>query len=125
MDSLPVVIAIALGGAAGSVLRYGIGRVVQTHTHAAFPYGTLAVNVLGCMLVGVLARYFINDQAHRVLQPALVVGLCGGFTTFSAFSLETVGLLVGGAVGKAMLYVALSVLTCLSATAVGFFAMRP
>jgi fluoride exporter len=121
-----VILAIALGGAAGSVLRYGLGRAVQPLSPTGFPVGTLAVNVLGCILVGALSRYFLNHEAaHRAVQPALIVGLCGGFTTFSAFSLETVGLLSGGAVGKAAFYVGLSLTACLAGTAIGFFAARP
>jgi CrcB protein len=118
------VIAIGAGGALGSVLRYLLGRLIQGGTHAAFPVGTLTVNILGCALVGALSRYFLNNEVHPILKSALIVGFCGGFTTFSAFSIETVGLLSGGAVGKALLYVLMSVTLCLAATALGFFAAR-
>jgi CrcB protein len=118
------VIAIGAGGALGSVLRYLLGRLVQGGVHTAFPVGTLTVNVLGCVLVGVLSRYFLNNEVHAVLKSALIVGFCGGFTTFSAFSLEAVGLLSGGAAGKAFLYVTTSIVLCLAGTAIGFFAYR-
>lgn len=119
---MPLILAIAIGGASGSVLRYYLGRAIQGPSPSGIPLGTLAVNVLGCLIVGVLSRYFLGHDTSRTLQTALIVGFCGGFTTFSAFSLETVGLLSGGQVGKALSYVLLSVLGCLFATAVGFFA---
>ena len=113
-----VYLAIALGGALGSVLRYAIGRGVQFTAHARFPIGTLAVNVIGCVLIGLLARHFRNDETQPVLQAALMVGFCGGFTTFSAFSHETIGLIVGGEWMKATGYVVASVMACLAATAI-------
>ena len=119
---MPLILAIALGGASGSVLRYYMGRALQGPSPSGIPIGTLAVNVLGCLIVGALSRYFLSHDTSRTLQAALIVGFCGGFTTFSAFSLETVGLLSGGQAGKALGYVLLSVVGCLLATAVGFFA---
>lgn len=121
---MATLVAVALGGAVGSVLRYVLGRLIQSWSHASFPVGTLAVNVLGCVLVGALSRWFLNNEAHRLLQPALVVGFCGGFTTFSAFSLETVGLLTGGATLKALGYVVASIVLCLIGTSAGFFLAR-
>ena len=118
---MATILVIAIGGAVGSVVRYGVGRVVQTQAHAGFPVGTLVVNVLGCVLVGAISRYFLNNETHRLLQPALIVGFCGGFTTFSAFSLETVGLLAGGATLKAALYLGATVALCIVGTAAGFF----
>ena len=84
--------------------------------------GTLVVNVVGCLIVGVLSRYFLGHETSRTLQAALIVGFCGGFTTFSAFSLETIGLLSGGHAGRALLYAGATMFACLAATAVGFFA---
>jgi fluoride exporter len=78
---------------------------------------------MGGVIVGALSRYYLNNEVSPLLKSALIVGFCGGFTTFSAFSLETVGLLSGGAVGKALLYVTLSVVLCLAGTAIGFFAL--
>ena len=119
---MPLILAIALGGASGSVLRYYMGRAIQGPSPGGLPFGTLAVNVIGCLIVGALSRYFLNYETSRTLQAALIVGFCGGFTTFSAFSIETVGLLSGGQAGKALGYVLLSVVSCLLATAIGFFA---
>lgn len=118
---MTTILAIAGGGALGSVLRYLIGRLVQGAAHTGFPSGTLVVNVAGCLAVGALSRHFLNNEIHPVLRAALIVGFCGGFTTFSTFSLETIGLLSGGAAGKAMVYVAASLILCLAATAMGFY----
>ena len=118
---MATILVIAFGGALGSVMRYGAGRLVQTSAHVGFPVGTLTVNVMGCLLVGALSRYFLNNELHKLVQPGLIVGFCGGFTTFSAFSLETVGLLAGGATLRALAYVAVSMVACLAATAAGFF----
>ena len=113
-------LAIALAGAVGSVARYLMGRGVQRLTSVAFPIGTLVVNVIGCLIIGLLARHFLNDETRPVLQASLIVGFCGGFTTFSAFSFETFGLIQAGSSGRALAYVGASVLLCLGATALGF-----
>src|SRR5687767_10256218 len=113
------VLAIALAGAVGSVARYLLGRAVQRLASAAFPVGTLVVNVIGCVIIGLLARQFLNDETRPVLQASLIVGFCGGFTTFSAFSVETLGLMQAGHWPKAIAYVVASVLLCLGGTALG------
>ena|SRR5688572_20636855 len=118
---MPVFLAIALGGATGSVLRYYVGRAIQGPSPAGFPTGTLVVNVLGCLIVGALSRWFLGHDTSRVVQSGMIAGFCGGFTTFSAFSIETVGLLTGGHVLKAMTYAMVSVVACLAATTAGFF----
>jgi CrcB protein len=118
------VLAIAFGGALGSVLRYLMGGLVQRATHAGFPYGTLAVNILGCLLIGILVQHFMNVEPPSTVRGFLVVGFCGGFTTFSAFSMETIGLLYSGSYLRASAYVLASVVLCLSATAAGMTLTR-
>jgi len=113
---------IALGGAIGSVTRYLLGGLAQRTAGMAFPVGTLAVNVSGSFLAGFLLRYFMNVQTHPLLRAALVVGFCGGFTTFSAFSSEALGLFEGGEHGRAALYVVASVALSLAAVFAGFAA---
>lgn len=110
---------IAAGGAIGSVARYLLGGFVQKTTHLAFPIGTLVVNVLGCLAIGIIYRSLPPERAGSLASAAFVVGFCGGFTTFSTFSLETVGLILGGEWVKATMYVALSAVTCVAATAIG------
>jgi CrcB protein len=115
---------IGLGGAAGSVLRYLIGGFVQRSAHVGFPAGTLAVNVTGCFVIGVLAQHYMNIETHPNMRAALMTGFCGGFTTFSAFSLETVGLLRGAEYEKAAAYLVLSVSVSILATISGMAAAK-
>ena len=119
-----ILLLIAIGGAAGSVLRYLIGGRVQHFAPHGFPVGTLFVNVVGCFLIGIFIRQFMNIQAHNYMRALLVVGFCGGFTTFSTFSMETVGLIEGGEYPRAFSYILLSVVLCLTATFAGMTAMR-
>lgn len=118
------ILAIALGGAGGSVLRYLLGGIVQRFSHSGFPYGTLTVNIFGCLTIGILVQLFMNMEPSPTVRGLLVVGFCGGFTTFSAFSNEAIGLVSGGAYAKAAVYVSLSVVLCLAATATGIAATR-
>jgi CrcB protein len=120
-----ILLLIALGGAAGSVLRYLIGGMVQRAIHPDFPIGTFVVNVIGCLLIGAFAKLFMHSQTELPLRATLMVGFCGGFTTFSAFSNETLGLMQGGEWMKAGAYVVLSCVVCLGATATGFAFGRP
>jgi CrcB protein len=118
------ILLIALGGAVGSVFRYLTADAVQRTTHV-FPLGTLVVNVVGSLIVGILTGFLMNMQAHPMIRPALVVGFCGGFTTFSAFSMETVGLINGGEAGRAALYVGASLVFSVLGAGIGFrIAMR-
>jgi CrcB protein len=119
-----IYLLIAVGGAAGSVLRYLIGGAVQRTSAGGFPVGTMFVNVSGCFLIGILLRQFLNMQVSPELRAFLIVGFCGGFTTFSTFSAETLGLIEGGEYGRATGYVILSVAMCLAATFAGMTAMR-
>lgn len=113
---------IALGGAVGSVTRYLLGGIVQRAAGMPFPIGTLAINVSGSFLAGFLLRYFMNVQTHPTLRGVLIVGFCGGFTTFSAFTTETLGLFEGGEYARAAVYVAASVALSLMAVFAGFAA---
>jgi CrcB protein len=119
-----IYLLIALGGAAGSLLRYLIGGAVQRMSAGGFPIGTMFVNVSGCFLIGILVRQFLSMQLSPELRALLIVGFCGGFTTFSTFSAETLGLIEGGEYGRATGYVILSVALCLAATFTGMTAMR-
>ena len=118
------ILLIAIGGGIGSVLRYLIGGFAQRAASVGFPAGTLVVNVTGSFLIGALSQHFMNTQTHPLARAALITGLCGGYTTFSAFSLETVGLVEGGEVGRAAAYVVLSVALSIAATFAGMAAIR-
>ncbi|MBL4629188.1 MAG: fluoride efflux transporter CrcB [Roseicyclus sp.] len=103
------VLQVALGGAIGSALRYltGLG-MIRLVGHSAFPLPILTVNILGSFLIGVFVVVAAN-RGLTYLSPLVMTGFLGGFTTFSAFSMETVNLYERGDIGQAALYVVLSV----------------
>ncbi len=114
------IIAIAAGGAVGAVLRFVVSNGVYRVLGRDFPYGTLAVNVLGSLLMGFLFIIFIERELGMAeWRSAILIGLLGAFTTFSTFSMETIALLESGDIGRAMLNVIISVFLCLTATWVG------
>jgi CrcB protein len=114
------VAAIALGGAVGSVLRYWMSNSVHALVGRGFPYGTLSVNVLGSLLMGFLFVLFLDRLGNdTVLRAGVLIGLLGGFTTFSAFSMETVNLIEQGAHLRAAINAGVSVLLCVAATWIG------
>lgn len=113
-------VAIAVGGAVGAVLRFIVSTNVQRVMGKDFPYGTLTVNVLGSLLMGFLFIMLVERQISSIeLRSGLLFGLLGAFTTFSSFSFETLALLESGDFGKALINVFMSVLCCLLATWVG------
>lgn len=119
------VLAIAAGGAIGALLRYWTSLAVYSRFGTGFPYGTLVVNILGSLLMGFLYIWLLERlAAGPAVRAFLLVGVLGAFTTFSAFSLETLNLIENGQSGKALLNVAVSVFACISAAALGIFAAR-
>jgi CrcB protein len=108
---------IGTGGFLGSVIRYLLSRFVQTSMTSVFPFGTFIVNISGCFLIGII--YGFSDRS-LLFCPGwklfLTVGFCGGFTTFSTFSNESLGLLRDGAYFYFTVYTGLSVLLGLAAT---------
>jgi len=116
--SMPMLLAVAAGGATGSVARYVLGTLLL-RVSSGFPVSTLLINVSGSFLIGLLARLFDAPDHQQVLRVALTVGICGGFTTFSTFSAETVTLLKQGKAGRAALYVTVSLVLGVSATFAG------
>ena len=124
-SSLGQVAAIGIGGALGSVLRYELSAWVQALATRGFPYGTLVVNVLGCLLMGFLFVVFSDRLgANAIWRVGLLVGVLGGFTTFSSFSMETFNLIEQGAILQAVANVVASVLLCLAATWLGVVVAR-
>lgn len=107
---------VALGGALGSMARYGVTILAGRVT--GLPLGTLTVNIAGCFAMGLLASV-LALRGGQHLAPLLLTGVLGGFTTFSAFSLDTLTLWQRGAAGLAMGYVAASVLLSLAAVTAG------
>ena len=111
---------VALGGALGAALRFLLGTALA---RPGFPVAILGVNVLGSFLMGLLAVW-LQQRGLTGWQPFLMTGLLGGFTTFSAFSLETMTLIERGAAAQALAYVALSVAGAVGALALGFWLAR-
>jgi CrcB protein len=116
---------IALGSAIGGVTRYLVGGAVQRLTPGLFPLGTLVINVTGSFLLGAILRYAVDTPTLTPeLRGFLSIGLCGGYTTFSTFSYETVALMEDGSWGRAAAYVTLSVTLSVAATFIGLAAAR-
>ena len=107
---------IALGSALGGMARHAVGAWALGLWGPTSPWGTLIVNVVGSLIIGIVAT---TVQANEQMRLFLAVGLCGGFTTFSAFSLQTLNLLQSGAYGAATLNIGLSVIVCIIAVWAG------
>ncbi len=113
-------LAIAGGGALGAVLRFGMSNSVYRLFGRDFPYGTMAVNILGSLLMGLLFVLLVERMVVSAeWRSGLLVGLLGAFTTFSTFSFETLALFDAGAPLKALLNIIASIVLCLAATWLG------
>ncbi len=106
---------IATGSALGGCARFAIGSTLAQIFGPAFPWGTLGVNILGSFLIGIFASLLPTQEWRQFLM----IGFCGGFTTFSSFSLETLNLLRDGHPARAAAYAAASMLVCLAAVWAG------
>ena len=116
-------IAVLVGGALGSALRYGVGGWLQPMS-LDFPWGVLAVNVSASLALGFLGRYFAPPHGGHALFLFLTVGICGGYSTFSTFVMDAFVLVERGAAMRAALYVAGSVLASYVALVVGYSLAR-
>ena len=111
---------VAMGGALGAVLRYSISSGVYSWFGRSFPYGTLVVNVIGSLAIGLLSILLVEKfNVPQEIKLGLVVGVLGALTTFSTFSWDTVDLLQQGLIQRALLNVLLNVVVCISAVWVG------
>jgi CrcB protein len=120
-------IAVALGGAIGSVGRFWLTGVMMALTGPRFPWGTLLINVLGSFVIGLVAGFTLTTDRiamHPDIRIFLMTGICGGFTTFSAFSLQTLELLQSGDTVPALGYAIGSVVLCVVATYGGWVVGR-
>ena len=117
---------VVIGGALGSMARYGTGVLVGRAWSSAFPLATLLINIVGSLAMGLFVGYLARTtpawQADARLFVA--VGIFGGFTTFSAFSLDAIALIERGEVVQALLYVGVSVIGAIGALYVGLVVMR-
>jgi fluoride exporter len=115
---------VGFGSALGGMARYGMGMAVARRLGDDFPYGTLLINVLGSFVIGLFGTMTVPDGPRPASAEArlfVMVGLCGGFTTFSSFSLQTFELLRSGEAPRAVLYIVASVLLCVVFTAFGHY----
>ncbi|MCP8889144.1 fluoride efflux transporter CrcB [Sphingomonas faeni] len=115
---------VMVGGAVGSGARYLTGSAVTALLGPDYPFGTLAVNIVGGLLMGVLVGVLAQNSASETWRLLLAVGVLGGFTTFSAFSLEVVTMIERGAFGVAFGYVLVSVIGSVAALFAGLSAVR-
>jgi CrcB protein len=108
---MPTLLLVFLGGGVGSLCRYGTSTLISRWLGTGFPAGTLIVNLLGSFLIGCIAEYLNQHSTAPVqLRLLLITGFLGGYTTFSAFSLESAALLQRGDYGTALAYILVSVL---------------
>lgn len=119
---LTTLLQVAAGGAIGASMRYGLGTALYRGGQG-FPVGVLAANVIGSFVMGLVVVY-LGQKMLTHLNPFLMTGILGGFTTFSAFSLEAYTLFERGEVGQVAMYVALSVILSIAALVAGILIMR-
>jgi fluoride exporter len=116
---------VFLGGGIGAALRHGVNLAAARFAGTAFPYGTMTVNVVGSLAMGLIAAYFaFRGDASQHWRLFLTTGILGGFTTFSAFSLDVALLYERGELALAALYVAVSVAVSIAALFAGFALVR-
>ena len=109
---------VGLGGSIGSMVRYAASFLVRSKL---FPYATLSVNITGSFIIGLIFAMSIKEEGlSNNWKIFLATGICGGFTTFSAFSLENMGLLQTGKIGMAVTYILLSIILGILATFLGY-----
>jgi fluoride exporter len=118
-------LAIAAGGAVGALLRYWVSTGAHAVLGRGFPYGTFTVNVLGSLMMGFLYVWLLDRiVTGPVVRAFLLIGLLGGFTTFSTFSIESLNLIEAGQILKALVNVLLSVTVCITAAGLGVLIAR-
>ncbi|WP_454629877.1 fluoride efflux transporter CrcB [Bradyrhizobium cenepequi] len=118
-------VLVFVGAGIGGALRHGVNLSTARTFGTGFPYGTLTVNIVGSLVMGVLAGYFaFRGEAAQTWRLFLTTGILGGFTTFSSFSLDTALLYERGQFGLTLLYVAVSFACSIGALFVGLWAVR-
>lgn len=121
---MALVLAVAIGGAFGSVMRYLLAKAVNEWLGRDFPYGTLSVNVIGCLIAGMCYVWLIERDAAAEWRALVLIGVLGGFTTFSAFSVDTLRLWEQSGAAPALANVLTSVVASLAACGIGIWIAR-
>ena len=121
---MKTLLLIGTGGFIGTILRYLLSQFIQSKALSAFPYGTLGVNILGCFIIGIVFALSERTSMHPEWRLFLATGICGGFTTFSAFTNETFGLLRDGQLWYASVYIIVSVVIGVLATFIGYSLLK-
>ena len=116
------ILYVGLGSCLGGIARYLISSAIRWDSHG-LPWGTLAVNLIGCLLIGLFAG-ILSRHPSQTLHLLLIVGLCGGFTTFSTFSRESLTLLQSGQYAALVTYILISLIVGISLTATGYALTR-
>lgn len=119
-----ILLLIGTGSFIGGILRYSLSQFIQTKFLSAFPFGTLGVNILGCFAIGLVFALSERTNMSPEMRLFLATGICGGFTTFSAFSNETFSLMRDGQLLYASAYITSSVLFGLLATFFGYSLLK-
>jgi CrcB protein len=117
---MPVIVGVALGGALGASARYGLDRLIEEHSESVFPWATFTINITGCLLIGILTEQLV-DRHHLPawVRVGLIVGVLGGYTTFSTFAQESYSLADARDIGVVLAYTAGSVVTGILAVYAG------
>lgn len=123
-DILTTTIAVGLGSAAGGLARHIVVRALSRYQRAAFPWATLVVNVSGSFAAGALLAWLATAASSTPMQPLLLAGFCGGYTTVSAFALDTLYLSESRAHGLVAINVAASIIATIAAATLGFLVLR-
>ena len=121
---MKTLLLIGTGGFIGTVFRYLLSQFIQSKVLSAFPFGTLGVNVLGCFIIGIVFALSERTNMHPEWRLFLATGICGGFTTFSAFTNETFGLLRDGQLWYASIYIIVSVVIGVLSTFIGYSLLK-
>jgi fluoride exporter len=116
---MKILLLIGTGGFIGSVIRYMASGLIQARTVGLFPWGTMGVNIIGCLIIGVVLGFTDRGNLNPEWRLFIATGICGGFTTFSAFSAETIGLIRDGEWFHGFTYILISVISCCLATFTG------
>ena len=121
---MKIILAVGIGSCIGGICRYLLSIFIQHKFLSAFPYGTLSVNIIGCLLIGIVFGISERSLLGVEWRMFLATGCLGGFTTFSSFSNETIGLIRDGQYWPAFTYVCISVVAGLLATFTGIFLIK-